>query len=220
MGCSSAWKEGNKARKKQGSSCDRVNERSRRAQYCIHMWPTFWQVGASLHFMHGQHLSHAESPPPRTLISHGARDWVQTSTSPDEISFWVQVILKLMGKKVLCEQKTWSLHLNQVVPQRQAAALSLCLLTLTLLQMNSRGCGNIESQNQTSETIMTESLWLHLQETVVCGICREQHNYKRRVNLKCHVRNEIFWRQNSVSWLIKLLARKRQDGVAAVKRVN
>lgn len=30
---------------------------------------------------------HAESPPPKTLISYGARDWVQTSTSPDEISF-------------------------------------------------------------------------------------------------------------------------------------
>lgn len=41
---------------------------------------------------------HAESPPPKTLISHGARDWVQTSTSPDEISFWVQVILELLGK--------------------------------------------------------------------------------------------------------------------------
>lgn len=30
---------------------------------------------------------HAESPPPKTLISYGARDLVQTSTSPDEISF-------------------------------------------------------------------------------------------------------------------------------------
>lgn len=33
---------------------------------------------------------HADSPPPKTLISYGARDSVQTSTPPDEISFWVQ----------------------------------------------------------------------------------------------------------------------------------
>lgn len=34
--------------------------------------------------------AHADRPPPKTLISHGARDSVHTSTSPDEISFWVQ----------------------------------------------------------------------------------------------------------------------------------
>lgn len=32
----------------------------------------------------------ADRPPPRTLISCGARDSVQTSTSPDEIRLWVQ----------------------------------------------------------------------------------------------------------------------------------
>lgn len=30
---------------------------------------------------------HADSPPPKTLISYGARDWVQTSIPPNEISF-------------------------------------------------------------------------------------------------------------------------------------
>ena len=30
---------------------------------------------------------HADSPPPKTLISYGARDCVQTSTPPNEISF-------------------------------------------------------------------------------------------------------------------------------------
>lgn len=78
----------------------------------------------------------------------------------------------------IVQQKTQGLRVDQVVPQRQAAVLSLCLWTLALLQMNSRGCGNIESQNQTSETTMTECLWLHLQETVVYGICREQYNHK------------------------------------------
>lgn len=38
-------------------------------------------------FIHVQRHVHADSPPPKTLISYGARDWVQTSTSPDEISF-------------------------------------------------------------------------------------------------------------------------------------
>lgn len=39
---------------------------------------------------------HADSPPPKTLISYGARDWVQTSMSPDEISFWVQLTSRLI----------------------------------------------------------------------------------------------------------------------------
>lgn len=53
----------------------------------------FWQAKHSLQFTLFMYNIHAEIPPPKTLISHGARDWVQTSTSPDEISFWVQVIL-------------------------------------------------------------------------------------------------------------------------------
>lgn len=47
----------------------------------------FWQAKNSLQFTLFMYNIHAESPPPKTLISHGARDWVQTSTSPDEISF-------------------------------------------------------------------------------------------------------------------------------------
>ncbi len=42
-------------------------------------------------FIYVQRLYIADSPPPKTLISYGARDWVQTSMSPNEISFWVQL---------------------------------------------------------------------------------------------------------------------------------
>lgn len=47
----------------------------------------FWQANNSLQFTLFLYSIHAESPPPKTLISHGARDLVRTSTSPDEISF-------------------------------------------------------------------------------------------------------------------------------------
>lgn len=53
-------------------------------------------------FFHVQHHVHADSPPPKTLISYGARDWVQTSTSPDEISFWVQVTSRLIWWTMPC----------------------------------------------------------------------------------------------------------------------
>lgn len=56
------------------------------------MWPTFIGITRTSHISvySCTESVHADSPPPRTLISYGARDWVQTSTSPNEISFWVQ----------------------------------------------------------------------------------------------------------------------------------
>lgn len=151
------------------------------------MWPTF--LASSLYSCTTS--LHAESPPPKTLISHGARDWVQTSTSPDEISFWVQ---EMTGKQFCVKRNPWVCIWTRL-RLRGSQLFSVCACChWPFFQWTAEGA-------VPSQTTVTECLWLHLQETVVCGICREQHNYKHRFNLKCHVRNEIFQRQNSLSWL-------------------
>lgn len=74
--------------KKQDSSCDQlVNE--------VGEYSNLYKRDLLFGITRTSHISvysctmpvHADSPPPRTLISYGARDWEQTSTSPNEISF-------------------------------------------------------------------------------------------------------------------------------------
>lgn len=142
----------------------------------MQMWPTFFGITRTSHIsVYSCTTSvHADSPPPKTLISYGARDWVQTSTSPNEISFWVQVRSRLIWKT---KHYAWKVGHRKRVSQwalccklgaymysmsgcclKKAAVLYLLLCTARwpFLQTNSRGCGYIESQSQTSDPVVEE----------------------------------------------------------------
>lgn len=92
----SAW-EKKRFNKKQDSSCDQfVNEAGQSSNSYI--CDLLFGIPKTSHVLAYSCTTsvHADSPPPKTLISYGARDWVQTSTSPDEISFWVQLTSRLI----------------------------------------------------------------------------------------------------------------------------
>ena len=84
--CLSRWetrREKKRFNKKQNSSCDQlVNEYLYKCDLLCGITKT-----SHISVCSCTESVHADSPPPRTLISYGARDWVQTSTSPNEISF-------------------------------------------------------------------------------------------------------------------------------------
>lgn len=111
-GAFSRWKERNVKVKKEAGQQLRQGQWKKQEGTVMHTDVTYFfgKSGAPYSSLYSWTTSfHAESPPPKTLISHGARDWVQTSTSPDEISFWVQVSFKLLGESVICvSRKPWA----------------------------------------------------------------------------------------------------------------
>lgn len=87
----STAEEKHRSNKKQDGSCDQLVNEAAEYSYLYKCDLLFTIKGTSHISVYSCTTSvHADSPLPKTLISYGARDWVQTSTSPDEISFWVQ----------------------------------------------------------------------------------------------------------------------------------